>query len=158
MEGREQAEEEVLTHDPSVEPSIAASQRDNAPQGLSPQAGSPVRHHPAAQGGSQPRGSIEASPTGRSAFASGKGSGRDPLVAALRQLKKDDDTDWNSRKGPEPGIRWRTGQHPQPPSFGSMTRMTFGPMQNMRRKFASGRFRCSPMLRRATKPCCSMVR
>ena len=117
MEGREQAEEEVLTHDPSVEPSIAASQRDNAPQGLSPQAGSPVRHHPAAQGGSQPRGSIEASPTGRSAFASGKGSGRDPLVAALRQLKKDDDTDWNSRKGPEPGIRWRTGQHPQPPSW-----------------------------------------
>ena len=47
----------------------------------------------------------------------GKGSARDPLVTALRQLKKDDDTDWNSRKGPEPGIRWRTGQHPQPPSW-----------------------------------------
>lgn len=117
MEGREQAEEEVLTHDPSVEPSIAASQRDNVPQGHSPQGGSPARHHPAAQGGSHAHGSFGASPTGRSPLAFGKGSARDPLVAALRQLKKDDDTDWNSRKGPEPGIRWRTGQHPQPPSW-----------------------------------------
>ena len=117
MDGREQAEEEDPTHDPSVEPSIAASLHDEVPQGPSPQEGFQDPRSPTVRGGPSAQGSHGGvQQSGRSPFASsGKGKGHDPLVAALRDLKKEDNTDWNSRKGPEPGIRWRTGQHPQPP-------------------------------------------
>lgn len=33
------------------------------------------------------------------------------------QQRASDDDDWNSRKGPERGIRWCTGQHPPPPQW-----------------------------------------
>ena len=66
------------------------------------------------------------------------------VIPWLQHFEKDDDGEWNSRKGPEPGIRWRMGQHPQPPSW-------------KYDQFASGRFRCSPTLRRVIRPCCSMV-
>ena len=117
MDGREQAEEEDPTHDPSVEPSIAASLHDEVPQGPSPQEGFQDPRSPTVRGGPSAQGSYGgAQQSGRSPFASsGKGKGHDPLIAALRDFKKEDTADWNSRKGPEPGIRWRTGQHPQPP-------------------------------------------
>ena len=45
----------------------------------------------------------------------------DRLLAALRKLiqtrASGDDDDWNPRKGPERGIRWRTGQQPAAPQW-----------------------------------------
>ena len=92
-----------MTFDPVVAPSDLLDQR--------PIPGSPAR--PAVQRNparaSQPRTNV--SQTGR----------EDPLLAALRSLVQqrtsNEDDDWNLRKGPERGIRWRTGQNPPPPTW-----------------------------------------
>ena len=93
----EQAESERMTFDPSVKPSEVG-----VPAPLTGTMSSQPR---AASRPSRPQGSQVRD---------------EPLLAALKRLvhqRSNDDDDWNSRKGPEKGIRWRTGQHPPPPSW-----------------------------------------
>ena len=40
-----------------------------------------------------------------------------PTLRALQRVKSDEINDWNIKKGPEPGLRWRTGQPPTPPTW-----------------------------------------
>ena len=99
--GGEQADSELMTHDPIVEPSEPrASARVPPSQCLS---------GPRLQHASQPRASQPQS-------TPSVGSHEDRLLGALRKLVQqkshNDEDDWNMRKGPEKGIRWRTGQHP----------------------------------------------
>ena len=92
----EQAESESMTFDPSVEPSVMS---------VPVQLTSPSSQRGATSRPSRPQGSQ---------------AREEPLLAALRRLvqqRSHDDDDWNSRKGPERGIRWRTGQHPPPPQW-----------------------------------------
>eukprot|EP00438_Fugacium_kawagutii_P007101 Skav209599 [mRNA] locus=scaffold4140:22593:36171:- [translate_table: standard] len=112
----EQAESEAMTHDPVIDPS--------GPRGLPP--GSPhLRHSPQVHRSGSDHRPLPA------AFAAGSQPARglrqltssdvqdDRLLAALKKLvaKKDDDSlgDWNSRKGPEKGVRWKTGSMPPVP-------------------------------------------
>lgn len=101
--GSERAESEQLTNDPTVEPS--------EPHGRVPAA------RPAAPA-QVPRRAPDAMLRSQVPSAT---SHEDKLLTALRrlvqQMSRDDEGEWNLRKGPEKGVRWRTGQHPQPPQW-----------------------------------------
>ena len=101
--GKEAAESETMTHDPIVEPSERPVPSFGRQQHASP---APVARPP-----SRPAVSQLAPPQRQNS---------DALLTALQNLvrqRTNDDDDWNSRKGPERGIRWRTGQHPPPPQW-----------------------------------------
>ena len=135
-ESYERAESEALTHDPVVEPSPAPSRTGKAPH-----AGPPGPSKPG-QGPKKPTGPGLPPDLREPVHApvTGKAGPRLPRPAVLPrqvdsalsdlhgtnmsftggQKKKDDDSDktgasWNSRKGPEPGIKWKTGQYPPVP-------------------------------------------
>lgn len=98
--GDEQAESETMTIDPAVEPS-----EPRVPQ-----------PPPAASGRVSQRGFQQH----RSQSGASARSQEDQLLAALRKLvqqKTQDDEDWNVKKGPEKGVRWKSGQHPLPPQW-----------------------------------------
>ncbi|CAK9109800.1 unnamed protein product, partial [Durusdinium trenchii] len=135
-ESYERAESEALTHDPVIEPSPAPSRTGKAPH-----AGPPGPSKPG-QGPKKPTGPGLPPDLREPVHApvTGKAGPRLPRPAVLPrqvdsalpdlhgtnmsftggQKKKDDDSDktgasWNSRKGPEPGIKWKTGQYPPVP-------------------------------------------
>ena len=101
----EYAESEQLTHDPIVTPSDrpAKGLQPSPPKGLTvpDRVTAPVRHS--------------------SQQSVSQQTDNDRLLAALRKLiqtrSSGDDDDWNPRKGPERGIRWRTGQQPAAPQW-----------------------------------------
>lgn len=107
-DGGERAESEAMTFDPVIDP--------DGPRGLPPDHGA-RRPPPEVQ-----RNGRVHRPLPLAARAPGQPGGDiqdDRLLAALRKLvtKKDDDSvgDWNSRKGPEKGVRWKTGAMPPVP-------------------------------------------
>ena len=102
-------ESEPMTHDPCVEPNEVSGDLPPRPNQCvqSEHQGRPVqRRGPDHLGHSGPR----------------QGPGRSPqnslgpyVPSNAKDKSSVDDADWNSRKGPEPGVRWRTGQAPAPP-------------------------------------------
>ena len=109
----ERAESEAPTVDPIVVPSehdfpqspqvYPDQQVSQGPLGQ-PRSVVPLRNEPG----------ISHVPSGR--MPSSQGGHR--LGATPKRSSADDDADeWDSRRGPEPGVRWRSGQWPVPPSW-----------------------------------------
>ena len=102
--GGEHAESETPTNDPCVTPSGPSSSSSRRRR----------RRRNAAAGETE---DLPALPTGS--------TGNLELLHTLRQLlnergKKSDtasNSSWTSRRGPEPGVRWRGGTPPQPPAW-----------------------------------------
>ena len=112
--GNEQAESEVLTHDTCVDPSLhmspphsGPSEQVRAPHGADDLAGDGRVHRP----GHQP----DSVPKERPAKLFAPTSKTDELSTLTKKDNADEVGEWSLKKGPEPGIRWRTGQQPSPP-------------------------------------------
>ena len=108
----EWAESEARTQDPAVDPDEFDHQALLADHGHLPDAGRALLP------GS---GRLQGSPRAlqQDHLPSGPTASSDPMLRALKELvqRKDDGstTSWNSRKGPEKGIRWKTGTMPTVP-------------------------------------------
>lgn len=109
--GGERAESEIPTNDPVVEPSIVPSSR-SVPVAAPPRP-TPDEHAQVRPSGHLQQADAEVCPQEPLLEASGS----DTIVRAIKKARADEIDDWNLKKGPEPGLRWRTGQHPQPPSW-----------------------------------------
>ena len=107
-EGFERAESERPTVDPEVDPDadVFPPQHRVLPQ-----------HSPEGRRSAVPQRNVGPQPDRASGTLSS--TTRDPVLSALKKLvsSKEADQDWSSRKGPEPGLRWRTGAPPAPPSW-----------------------------------------
>ena len=107
-EGFEQAESERPTVDPEVDPDAVD---------LPPQRPVLLQHSPQGRRSGVPH--RDAGPLPDRASGTLTTTPKDPLLLALKKLvtSKDSEQDWSSRKGPEPGVRWRTGAPPTAPSW-----------------------------------------
>ena len=78
---------------------------------------------------------------------------RDQMLRDLGDLRvwQGAKSDWNSRKGPSQGARWRGGTPPTPPSWATVE-MTCTPMIAGRERFESGNFKCQPICPRMRPP------
>ena len=124
QEGREHAESEVLTADPSIDPETLEplprlSRRKRRAQKKQQAANERAqsRLHPGDQGrpgssGDGPSEETQRAPAGRKRTESDQW--RDDV---LKQLTKPKDSEWTVQKGPAPGIKYRSGQPPLPPSW-----------------------------------------
>ena len=111
-EGHEQAESERLTHDPEVEPHDVhhgpsrGSQRSGLPKQRPLLSDSPHRDR-------VPLSQFHADASSRSE--------ENKLLKALKELVKEpggsEEHDWDSRKGPEKGIKWKSGAPPPCPTW-----------------------------------------
>ena len=107
-EGFEQAESERPTVDPEVDPDADV---------LPPRHRVLPQHSPEGHRSGVPHRDVGPQPDRASGTLTS--TPKDPLLSALKKLvsSKEADQDWSSRKGPEPGLRWRTGAPPAPPSW-----------------------------------------
>lgn len=124
QEGREHAESEVLTADPSIDPATLEplprlSRRKRRAQKKQQAANERAqsRLHLGDQGrpgssGDGPSEETQRAPAGRKRSESDQW--RDDV---LKQLTKPKDSEWTVQKGPAPGIKYRSGQPPLPPSW-----------------------------------------
>ena len=130
-QGSEFPDSEAMTYDPLVDPADPPPQ----PSPLLP--GSPARHGDDPEDHDLPR-------SGRSRPSQGR--------RTLQTSQSSSMQDWNSRKGPEPGIRWRLCLQP-----GSMIAMILERSASFRRRSEFGRSKCSLMQRRKTRRCFSTI-
>ena len=133
QEGREGAESEATTNDPVVDPETLqpvghlsrrqrrAARRDAVPkQRAQNVSNASTAMNPARDGPRGDSGRAHDGPPGRDLQSmrnrnrSDSNEWRDDV---LRQLTKRKDDDWNPKKGPSPGVKYRSGQPPAPPQW-----------------------------------------
>ncbi|CAE7309156.1 TY5A, partial [Symbiodinium microadriaticum] len=128
---RETAESELATTDATVDPDtlepirrLSRRQRRAAAAAAGkgsqrPRAGPSGDAAPRAEG--QPRGPARGPDSGQVRDQDGRGTWRGKLLKDMGELfsKKDRDSenDWSLSKGPKPGVRYRGGTPPQPPTW-----------------------------------------
>ena len=128
---RETAESELATTDATVDPDtlepirrLSRRQRRAAAAAAGkgsqrPRAGPSGDAAPHAEG--QPRGPARGPDSGQVRDQDGRGTWRGKLLKDMGELfsKKDRDSenDWSLSKGPKPGVRYRGGTPPQPPTW-----------------------------------------
>eukprot|EP00434_Breviolum_minutum_P022664 symbB.v1.2.020001.t1/scaffold1659.1/size107071/3 len=133
QEAREQAESEAATNDPVVDPDTLqpvgrlsrrqrkAARRDAVPKQRAQNASSvSTTMNPPRDQAHGVSGGARDDPSGRdlqsmrSRNRSDSNEWRDDV---LRQLTKKKDDEWNPKKGPSPGVKYRSGQPPAPPQW-----------------------------------------
>ena len=133
QEGREGAESEATTNDPVVDPETLqpvghlsrrqrkAARRDAVPkQRAQNVSNASTAMTPARDGPRGDSGRAHDNPAGRDLQSmrnrnrSDSNEWRDDMI---RQLAKRKEDDWNPKKGPSPGVKYRSGQPPAPPQW-----------------------------------------